>query len=73
MAFGGSRHADTINSYPARAAGFAGLRDHAVRLMKWRERHGLCRRCDGYGKSNNSDQSDHFTSSSIDLQEELGA
>jgi hypothetical protein len=44
---GGSGHADTINSYPPRAAGFADLRDHVVRLMKRYRRHGLCRRCDG--------------------------
>ena len=37
LAFGGSGHADTMNSYPTRAACFADLRDHAVRLMK---RHG---------------------------------
>jgi hypothetical protein len=44
MAFGGSRHADTINSYPTRAAGFADLCDHAVRLMEWRDwRSGLYR------------------------------
>ena len=34
MALGGSGHADTINSYPTRAACFADLRDRAVRLMK---------------------------------------
>jgi len=34
---GGSGHADTINSYPTRAACFADLRYHAVRLMKRRE------------------------------------
>jgi hypothetical protein len=42
MALGGSGHAHTINSYPTRAACFADLRDHAVRLMKRRGRHGLC-------------------------------
>jgi len=47
MALGGSGHADTINSYPARAACFADLSDHAVRLMKRRGRHGLRRGCDG--------------------------
>jgi hypothetical protein len=42
--------ADTIDSYLVGVlalAGFADLRDHAVRLMKRRGRHGLCRRCDG--------------------------
>ena len=58
MALGGSGHADTINSYPTRAACFADLRDHGVRLMKRRERHGLSRGCDGQGKGD-SDQSDH--------------
>jgi hypothetical protein len=41
MALGGSGHANTINSYPTRAACFADLRDHAVRLMKWCKRSGL--------------------------------
>ena len=36
----------------------AGLRDHAVRLMKRRGRHGLGGSCDGQNKSN-SDQPDH--------------
>ena len=58
MALSGSSYADTINSYPARAACFADLRDHAVRLMKRRDRHGLGRCCDDQGKGN-SDQSDH--------------
>ena len=34
MALGGSGHADTINSYPTRAACFSDLRGHPVRLMK---------------------------------------
>jgi hypothetical protein len=41
MALGGSGHANTINSYFTRAACFADLRDHAVRLMKWCKRSGL--------------------------------
>jgi hypothetical protein len=36
----------------------AGLRDHAVRLMKRRGRHGLGGSCDGQNKSN-SDQPEH--------------
>ena len=58
LALGGSGHADAINSYPTRAACFTDLRDHAVRLMKRRGRHGLHGCCQGQGKSN-SDQSDH--------------
>ena len=58
MALGGSGHADTINSYPTGTTCFTDLRDHAVRLMKRRDRHGLHRCCQGQGKSN-SDQSDH--------------
>jgi hypothetical protein len=52
MALGGSGHADTINSYPTRAACFTDLRDHAVRLMKRRGRHCLRRCCDGQCKDN---------------------
>ena len=57
--------ADTIDSYLVGVlawtglAGFADLRDHAVRLMKRRGRHGLCRRCNGEGKGNTDQQSDH--------------
>jgi hypothetical protein len=47
MALGGSGHADIINSYPTRAACFTDLRDHAIRLMKRRDWHGLRRCCDG--------------------------
>jgi len=75
MATGGCGRATTESFIPAhtRAAVVTDFCDHAVLLMKLREWHGLhpCRH--GYGKSSNSDQSDHFTSSSIDLQEELGA
>ena len=39
-------------------AGLAGLRGHAVRLMKRRGRHGLGGSCEGQNKSN-SDQPDH--------------
>jgi hypothetical protein len=41
LADGGSSHADTINSYPTRTACLADLRDHVVRLMQRRGRHGL--------------------------------
>ena len=58
LADGGSGHADTINSYPTRAACFADLRDHAVRLMKRRERYGLCGCSDAQSKCN-SNQPNH--------------
>jgi hypothetical protein len=45
MAKAGSSHADTINSYPTRAACCADLRNHAVRPMQWREWSGGLRRC----------------------------
>ena len=57
MALGGSGHADTINPYPTCTACFADLRDHAVRLMKRRDRHGLRRCCDG--QKDNADEPDH--------------
>jgi hypothetical protein len=53
----GPKHADTIDYYLVGVfalpglpglpdlAGLADLRDHALRLMKRRRRHGLCRRC----------------------------
>jgi hypothetical protein len=52
MALGGSGYANTINSYPTGTTCFADLRDHAVRLMKRRGRHGLRRCCDGQCKDN---------------------
>jgi hypothetical protein len=61
LAFGGSGHADTINSYPTRAARCADLCDHAVRLMKRRRRHGLRTCCDGQ-RTNKSNQPDHWFS-----------
>src|SRR5262245_29508504 len=42
LAFGGSSHADTTNSCPARSACGGYLRDHAVRLVNRRNRHCLC-------------------------------
>jgi hypothetical protein len=62
VASGGCRRASTECFIPAhpRAAVVTDLSDHAVVLMKLREWHGLRRRRGGYGKSNNSDQSDHF-------------
>ena len=47
MAAGGCSYAATIDVVHTRAACVPDLRDHAVRLMKRRGRHGLCRRCDG--------------------------
>ena len=62
LANGGSGHADTTNSCPARAACVSNLRDYAVRLVNWRHRHCLCRRCRGQGQGCQSDQSDHWLS-----------
>jgi|SRR6267378_3527799 len=62
LAFGGSGHTDTTNPCPARSASVGDLRGHAVWLMKRRGRHGLRRRCDGYGKGGSSDQPDHLFS-----------
>jgi hypothetical protein len=59
LTFRDSGHADTTNSCPARSASEGDLGGHAVRLKKWRGRHGLRRRCDGQGKGSNSDQPDH--------------
>ncbi len=42
-AAGGSTDANTINSVHTRAACFADRRDHVIRLLKRRERHGLRR------------------------------
>ena len=45
-----SSYTDTVNSYPIRAAALGDLHDKAVRLMKWREWHGLRRCREGQGK-----------------------
>ncbi len=60
VAAGGCGRAATERVIPAhsRATCLTDLRDHAVRLMKRRGRHGLRRRCDGQRKCN-SDQPDH--------------
>jgi hypothetical protein len=63
IADGGSGYADTINSYPAPTASHTDLRDCTVRLMKWCERHCLCRRRDSQTKGSNGDRPDHFFSS----------
>jgi hypothetical protein len=42
LAHAGSGLADTVNHYPAGATAHTGLRDHAVGLISWRERHCLC-------------------------------
>jgi hypothetical protein len=60
LAFGGSGHANTINSRPTYSASEGDLRGHGVRLMKQRWRHGLRRRCDDQGKGGNNDQPDHW-------------
>jgi hypothetical protein len=69
VAPGGCRDASAVDHVHTRAACLADLRHHVVRLMKWRERHGLRRRCDGQGKDN-SDQPDHSLLPSTHLQEE---
>jgi hypothetical protein len=58
MADGG--HADTINSHHAETASHTDLRDYAVRLMNWRERHCLCRRGDDQGEDSQRHRPDHF-------------
>ena len=60
LAHSGSGLADTVNHYPARATAHTGLRDHAIRLRKWGERHRLCRCCDRQGKGSNSKQLHHL-------------
>src|SRR5262245_42745787 len=55
MAAGRCGHASAVDHVHTRAATFAGLRDHVVRLMKRRRCHGLRGCCDGHGKDN-SDQ-----------------
>jgi hypothetical protein len=47
-----------MNAHPTWAASLTDLRDQAVRLMKRRNWHGLCRCCDGQSKAN-SDQPEH--------------
>jgi hypothetical protein len=42
MAHGGSGHAGTVDHDHTRPATHTGLRDHAVGLISWRERHCLC-------------------------------
>jgi hypothetical protein len=58
VAAGGCSYADAVNHVHTRAACVADLSDHAVRLMKRRDRHGLRGCCDGQGKDN-SNQPDH--------------
>jgi hypothetical protein len=58
VAGGDVTYTDTANRMTTRAAHEANLRDHAVRLMKWRDRHGLRGCCYGQGKGK-SDQPDH--------------
>ena len=42
LAHAGSGLADTVNHHPACTTAHTGLRNHAVRLMSWREWHSLC-------------------------------
>jgi len=55
---GSSTNAGAIDHVITGTACMADLRNHTVRLMKRRRRHGLRRSCDGQGK-NYSDQPDH--------------
>jgi hypothetical protein len=55
---GNSTNAGAIDHVITGTASMADLRDHTVRRMKRRRRHGLRRCCDGQGKSN-SDEPNH--------------
>jgi hypothetical protein len=55
LAHAGSGLADTVNHYPAGATAHTGLRDHAVGLISWRERHCLCG-----GSERQPEQSKHY-------------
>ena len=57
LAHTGPGMADTVNHYPACATAHTGLRDHAVRLISWRERHCLCG-----GSERQPEQSKHYCS-----------
>jgi hypothetical protein len=57
MSNGGSCHAAASDQGPTWTASETNLRRHSIRL-KWRERHGLRRRCEGQRKCN-SGQPDH--------------
>jgi hypothetical protein len=59
LAHSSSGLADTVNHYPARATAHAGLGNHAVRLMKLGEGHGLCSRSQCQPEHNNSYCSGH--------------
>jgi hypothetical protein len=66
---GGSTNAGAIDHVITGTACMADLRDHTVRPMKRRRRHGLRRCCDGQGKGN-SDQPDHWFSPCLSLRGE---
>jgi hypothetical protein len=55
MAHGGSGHAGTVDHDHTRPATHTGLRDHAVGLISWRERHCLCG-----GSERQPEQSKHY-------------
>src|SRR6516162_1140085 len=59
LAHPGSGLADTVNHYPACATPQTGLRDHAVQLMSWRERHCLCGRSERQPEQSKHHRSDH--------------
>ena len=55
VAHGGSGHASTVDHDHTRPATHTGLRDHAVGLISWRERHCLCG-----GSERQPEQSKHY-------------
>jgi hypothetical protein len=55
MAHGGSGHAGTVDHDHTGPATHTGLRDHAVGLISWRERHCLCG-----GSERQPEQSKHY-------------
>jgi hypothetical protein len=55
VAHGGSGNAGTVDHDHTRPAAHTGLRDHAVRLISWRERHCLCS-----GSERQPEQNKHY-------------
>jgi len=59
VADGGPGDADSTNTCSARPAAVGYLRDYGVSLLSRRNRHCLCRRCDGESQSDKCNQLDH--------------
>jgi hypothetical protein len=59
LARGGSRHADTIDHYPADATAHTGLGGHTIGLMNRRDRHCLCGASERQPEQSNRYSSDH--------------